>query len=1572
MAGEDLLSNLGDALNQQFLSGENKLKTAQLGAFANKYDRSAMRSYTEQGSFRNHSVDNTPKQLDILLQDPEATVLVKKRAFSSLAENFRPDLFDGEERLFLLATKTLFDNKCKQISSYEKLTKIAQISTQIGEVDYHLLPILFGAVDALESLGIGLNAGFKSVINQVRQIIAFNPEQQTTTWQSYPSSTNSFGKGSGVIEFTTATEISTTTTLDFNTGGRFQIRFADPYNLMTVTNNDIEAALSDANNAFYNNKGFQLLETVGQDTIDIQRRQLNLERAGRNVNPIRFIVEPETFVGKRIRAIIDVAGIEINFDSSSTSTIVSLFGGDGAKIDPTILLKDEKYNKEYGQEGLTPSEAGLFNNITSAMYNQMSLQANSRRRAQSANTEDNNKINNVRKKLRLHYANKLVIQPMDTVSIFISSKKKLDSKITGGLQSAFTGLKFMQGIGNVMQGIKDSFNTAKGYSIEKSVFVGNDFPNDLWLALRNQFVADKQGACVFTGFFDEATSNYSNGSYDVRTSGKDNSAFFQHGIVNIKPSMDVYNGPLYDPLTPFDLKYDSLGTENSSSKGKDPELLSENKEFFKSAFLKNSNGPMAGIAPTEQGYFSRKNTNKLYPSTISKGSDVRQPFYDPEGLTYRWKEGIATLVFGGDSYQPNPIKGNAITTDPFAGQDIMNILSLLITGEPYNYATYYKAATKVGSLARDILTGETSAASYFRGLRAEIKNRNAIYGDFVPFKMLTMDEASFEKIMSSQLRASSYDGELVSLTNQRASLADQYVSLGAGTMATSISSKIKEIDMQIDKKIKSIQDEVKGVNTKFRFLGNDISYDFSDFNMSKKSSPGVVDRKELRKKLKFLTRRLAWKVRANQDTNLFIIDDSYDKDYDLQAFEQTYADLSVFKSEYTKVSEQIASVSNKLKLEIFCNSQGHIEIRNPRYNSVPSSVLNKMFQQKDETGVQVFPQFLGDLFTIQIKDVYKQIEVLEDQLRLYCFMLGKKTDAEAEQAIKSFDSQSGLYIAPTFSFLSGDNGSIYIDIPTIKTISDPQYDNGLNQQLSSGNFSNIGKSKLIKSLVNPDIAPSGKFKSVSQMKDEATSDQRFKDIKDRLAQKSGQTFNIDQEFGINNNSAVKISGSSLAILQITNKIAQILADRERAIKTTSDALTNLKEGLLLDSRSGANKILFPSLSRTKSIPQMFEHMIEDESYDDIGVGSSSRYILKNRDIISYSISEKKPSFTAVRVNGNLDSSIPNNQLPSDMNVGDNGNLLSSAEAVDYDLWRMYGITLPQDVDAKFLHNPQAQMAPYAASLLTKARKEVLQGSITIVGNEYQQPGEVIYLENRDLLFYIDSITHTFSYGKSFQTSMTVGFGHNPGEYIPTPLDVIGKVLYKNNKKLPGLDHKKQGNVFNQENLGAVAVGFLTSGDIDIFTNKFADINKATLDQVIKQSKTSLAMISQSIKPILELRIYNNSESTMSSENDSLKSFANQLQTYLLGGQGGAGISIPSPGTKEDPTRLAAFKPTDQIRVVPVDCSSKIVGEFRYPSRKAFFLAKQIQNNKKIIQSTIDNNIYLYIIDIWITFNNRAK
>ena len=85
-------------------------------------------------------------------------------------------------------------------------------------------------------------------------------------------------------------------------------------------------------------------------------------------------------------------------------------------------------------------------------------------------------------------------------------------------------------------------------------------------------------------------------------------------------------------------------------------------------------------------------------------------------------------------------------------------------------------------------------------------------------------------------------------------------------------------------------------------------------------------------------------------------------------------------------------------------------------------------------------------------------------------------------------------------------------------------------------------------------------------------------------------------------------------------------------------------------------------------------------------------------------------------------------------------------------------------------------------LLAVQRKDVVRATLVVPGNEYYQLGDVVYVNSRDMLYYVYGISHSFSYSGSFQTTLDLRYGHPLGEFIPTPLDVIGKNLIKNQRK----------------------------------------------------------------------------------------------------------------------------------------------------------------------------------------------
>lgn len=1631
----DFLSNLGDVLNQQFSSGDNKNKSldiatngqtnryGKLGQFANQFDQTADRSYNEEGAQRIDYNNYAPKQLGISMQDPNATVLVKKRMFASLAENWRPDMMDSHEKLFYKTTKILFQNKCNQISSYEKLCKIGQVSADIGRVDYHLLPIIFSltdnisqtpsatlgayGADSLQDSVTGALSKFTNIVDRVKEIYALSQDTPYTSWIAGIPDTfrASFSQGTGVIEFNNVTSITTTTTLDFAKGS-FSLSFNDPYKIMRITNLDIEQAISDATNRFYSNSFLQFGITSLDQTISLQKQQLNMNRQLRGANPINFIVSPDSYLGKRVRAIIDNIGFEINFDASA---ITNITGPKTGNIDSSALQGSDAV----GDDGLSSDEVILFNNIVSALYSQISLAANTRRQAIADNQDQKKNLNRIREKMRLNYSGKLVIQPMDNVHIYINSKKKIDNKILGGLQSSFSGLGFLQGLNNLTNDIKDTFAINETYSLEKSVFVGNDFPNWLWQIMRSQIISDKDGAHVFAGIVDEATSSYTDRIYTVSVKGSDNGGYFNYGLVNFKPSVEVFNGPLFDPMTPFKLEFDTVtGVDNNQL-----ELLDENKELFESSFVKDKNGLYSGITTTEINYL-QQDADRI------QNNSVRRVFYDPDGMVYRWKEGIASLTLFGDSYQPSPpgTYAPALTADPFAGQDIMNVISLLISGQPYNFATFYKAALMVdGAFKKDSATNQDSSGSYFRGLTQQLKSRNAIYGNYVPFKTLTVDEASFSKILNNQLNATAYDGELQSLLKQRADFADKLSIFGI-TSAQDISTKGNDNDKLIQQNLQQldtlIQNKINSINTTLNqagnppvsLLGNDISFDYDNSNLNSGTKTRLDDsaRRDLRRRIGFLTRRLAWKVRGNEDINFFIVDDTYDKDYDIQAFATQFVNPETFKSEYMTVAQKLDGINNVISgFELFVNTQGHIEARPPKYNRVPSSVFYKMLRLKDDLGIQIFPQFLEDLSINQLGAAYQEIETLEDEIRLYCLSLGYSDDFDCEYFINNFDQGSLAGINRLSSGIGGyrfvsdeQTGKItstialnILDQPDAMSAAINTNLSNIQSQTSLNLFNAVSRASFVQSVLPSNtVNNTTQFQTASQILSNTSAQTRKDAIVSRLQGSTGMTFDVSQLFATGSQAPSKVTSND--ILQVANGISDRLSQRQSAIKAAVNSLKSLQEGVTLATGSGGpgnqalgNSLLHPALNRSRNIPKTFEHMIEDESYDDLGPGSGARYVIKNNDIIQYSITENKPAHTYVEVTGRFGGLLVDQQqnLSSDLNVFENGNQLNTVAAIDYDLWRMYGVHIPQSIDAPYLTNPDVQCAPYAVSILNQARKDILKSSLTIVGNEYQQPGEVIYLEDVDLLFYVQSVTHSFNFGSAFTTSLELSHGHNVGEYIPTFLDVIGKMLYKNNKTTSNLVHKRQGNVFNQEHVATIVGNTATSNSstaftapntttsigTDIINTIYGASNRIGLQRLLDYGGTSLSIDGA----VLEIRIYYNSaDGDFSSPNTYTTMLQEEVMNYLIGASDLSDNAQPMGSLQTNTQKLQAYK--SQIDIIPVNSNDD--GEFRYPSREAFYYARDIVNkssqgssDETASQLDIDTAIYNYIVDCWIVFNNPA-
>jgi hypothetical protein len=1659
------LANLADQLNNQFSPGENSsasldavvsgqnTQNFSLGDLAKNLDQSSERRYLEDGFLRVDPYTTDPKPFEALLQQPSATVLLKKSMFSSINENYRLDYMDQDEKLYFKSMKVLFQNKCRQIAILEKLSKIQQVTAAVGNISDQLLPLIMTLSDQLSSNSANTSGptlmgavntngdltSFNQVVERIRRLYAFNTSTNYTNWIVDPTLLyqSQLGQGTGVIEITNFTTINTTVTNDIKSPGSFGFSLVDPYAASVISEWDIEKAISDATNAYYDHKIFQFGQQSADQVVNDARTRLSQVRAARGASDIDFMTAPNTAISQPVTAIIQNNGVQIPFTYSSTLGL-----GGTVTVAPAYLqggaiagfqgLSTSPSTAGIGPDGniatlTSQTELGLFQQVINAIYQQIQLNTNS----QDAFQMSNKTTNYARRKLRFNFSGRLIIQPMDIVHIYINSRSRLDNQLITGMKNMFSGAGILQNLNNTTYDLSNAtstlFNPSANIQLqaEKAAFVGPNFPNFLWSLLRNQFVVEREGTHVFAGVVESAPENWADGRFTIDVRGRDNSYYFELGKVNWKPGVDVFNGPLFDPLTPFKTNFDTI---TSNAKSNTLELLDENKYLLGGStdgtepLVKFKLGPNAGLAARTDNIIQDRNIDKV---TGAPG----KIFYAPDGLVYKWKEGIGVLVQFGSSLDindPSKIGNPALTKEPFAGQDVMNVISLLITGQPYNFANYWRAVSNIDGFNRDPQSQQDAAYSYYASLKTDLTKNNITWGNFIPFKGLEMDEQTFAKIMQSQILATQRNQQLDTILQQladtqnkinifgQAAILDPSLTSQFTTGVSTAQSVATQLQTQAHNLIIQIQAQNQGLANAIGPSG-DPSYASGSFNTGSSGSQSLSDpsqRQSLRQQVNYLTRRMSYNVRGNEDKNLFIVDDTYDKDYDIIAYEQSLAEgIPLYNNEFNSVKDKIVTTADLLNLEVFADTQGHIRARAPHYNDMPSSVFYRMLYLKQAYGIQVFPQFLEDIFENQINTLTQRVEVLENEIRLNCAVLGFNTDAACVSFIvgggaNNTGPTSGN--AEQFSFISNEgtapNYNFRItNMAAVLQAANPDAQGvavSLAEQATSNQqlFTTAQRAQfVISSVTTGQINQSGT--SIFNTTPIATNP-RINALIQIIRTDTGQQISNDNflvSTSLIDNSVNLPAGVAIDVYKLTLQLSQYISERQKSLKLLYNAIKNSTEAKALNSNStnnSSNSSILPGVYGNQNIPEVFEYMIEDETYDDYGPGSGSRYIIKNVQIKSLQLGEMAPDFTYIEVNGQLDPFLPSTVLPGALNsFPQGGNGLVAAAAIDYDLWRKYGHRQQARINVPFLRDPNNQCAPYATMILSRARKNILRGSVTLAGNEYMQPGEVVYLEDRQLLFYVTAVRHAYSSGSDFTTTLDLSYGHSPGDYIPTTLDVIGKMIYSN-RDLATTTIQRQSSTYNDSNMGIVVYSPQVASGVSVIntgstqttsTNPYTATNGNTINNILYQAAYIInanQANGNTINAQVELRVYYDKNNTV---NSALTTFANQISTMLTTTTTGP---VQSYNSSSMSSALTPALPSGNVKVITVNLSDNT--ETRSPSQKAFDAARNLIGQNSVSGSSVTDgqpistastsanpisnqdqirvNLFQYVVDCWLSFN----
>jgi len=1668
------LGQLSDQLSSQFglatndtstlnsvIDGQN-VKYGGLGSFAGRIDQSAQRSYLESGYLRVDPYETDPRQFEILWQAPSATVLVKKRMFSSIAENYRPDFMDVDETLYYKSMCILYQNKATQIAALEQLSKIQAVTAAVGSISQQLVPAIITLADnANNGYGTGSSSGlfpgsnpyttqdatsFFQVVDRLRVLSAYNQTSPFTNWISDPLDLfqSTFGPGTGVIEITNFTNISTNTSVDLKMPGGFSFSISDPYESMLITDYDIEIALSDATNTFYNNKAVTQGAISANQTITDQQNRLNNIRSSRNASPITFQVNPNTILGQPVTVIIDRLGLQIPFTYSPLGGLVG--SGSAVNVTADYLRGGNLAGYDGLDTGTAPigpnanvvplfgsSELSTFNAIIIAIFQQITLLQNT-----STNFVAQNGVTNyARKKLRFNFSGKLIIQPMDVVHIYMNSKSQTDNKILGGLQQMFSGVGVLGNLNDMVTSVANAtdtlFNPSGNIALqaEKSIYVGPEFPNYLWSLLRTQFVTEIEGTHVCAGVVSEATDNWQDGKFTMSISGSDNTSYFKQGKINFKPGVDAFNGLIFDPLTPFKSNFDSFtgnasAPVTSANSSNSQQLLDENMSLLsdtvKGSLVKYKQGALAGEKATQGNYLQDQN---LDPTT----GRLTKVLYAPDGLVYKWKQGIGIFAQSGSTStinNPNLVGNPNIYNEAFAGLDVMNVISLLVTGVPYNYATFIKATASLGGFSGDPTSKQSSANSFIDSLKNDLSKTNLLWGNFIPFKSLTMNQSAIAEALQAQLTVTTQNSALDAALNQLSDLNNTARTLGAINILTqarniqtaqgdpSLQTKIQNNITASTKLQASINASITALQQASTQSANQVtapSYATSGLASSSNKPSTPQAQKDIRRQTNYLTRRMSYDVRANEDKNLFIVDDYYDIDYDVAAFNTALTDgIKLYSNDYTSVLEKITNVSDLLNLEVFADSQGHIRVRPPQYNRMPSSVFYRMLYLKQTIGIQVFPDFLNNLFTNQLKSLQTQIEILEDQIRLDCTILGHypSMDLTGDQAAAAFISSQNTTAgsATTFSFISDYADHISDPTQLIQQANQNVLNDNINQSLSQFSviqaagtstkqlFTNAQRYQvLLDALTTQNTSVINGINVNNFSATGVFNDSIVQTLITRINAKSGQTISVnDYVTSANPNTPLDVdTGQSIDFFKVTNDLSSVINQWQTQVTLFYHTIKNAAEAKSLDDdTSTSNSLGVSGIFGNSNIPEVYEHMIEDESYDDYGFGSGSRYVITSAKIISLTISENPPPYTTVEIQGTLPFFQANSGPAGLTNFPGGGNNLTTAIAIDYDMWRNYGFKNPSVIPVPFFTDPVSQCGPYAAMILTRNRSDILQGQVTITGNEFMQVGEVIYLEDRNLLFYVNSVKHDYTEGHNFRTTLGLKYGHAIGDYIPTYLDTIGKVIIKNQATTNTIIQRQDSSA-NEKSLGIIQLAgqqptanVLYTGSEDDTVNNYSASNQTVINNILYTAASiinSNGTPGNNVTAAIELRVYYDDTAPV---NENLLNVAEQVLSSLTGNSQGP-QSLPT-STAPQPT---ASLPTSAVSIIPISMDDET--DYRSPSQQAINAARsQVSNvstntgspsisnpqngNTGVSASTLAANnaalriaLFSYIVDCWITF-----
>jgi len=1294
-----------------------------------------------------------PNEYEVKSLTPETSVLVKKKAFSTLGFNNDLRWMDATEKLLLRATKALFAYKVQQIKVLESITKYNNVQSKTGAENLSLLAYILNESSLLtydiseyqkefsevlsQSKEKYSSLNYEKVSPQLKDIfdltkrLAFSENFYTTTWHIDPASPENLivGPGTGVMEITNYSSLTVSSSIDSSPSG-LSLSMEDPNNLATITEHDIEYAISEA---LHGAHGF--FEKLLEGSIAMTQR------------------------GKVGSIKTELSELSRRFNDSTKNNIGS----------------DEHY---------------------------------------------------IRNRLRTFYLGKTITNPGDGVNIFISSNKRFT---TGGNFSS------KNQIYDESMGVSDIVIEA-----ERRLFTSGEMSFDKYKKFRELSPKSFSMFHVFGGYVTDSSSSYSGGKYTFSFNAKDNMAWLTWSNYQKVPALEDIVGVLEDPLTPYKVDVDEFGTIKTDGApellDENKELLENDFLSYKSGILKGQQAREDNLYQGQFNGFGSLDKTKImqhadgfiyrWKSGIVTATASLQTANE-SGSSARANKLMA------QKYGITP------ADELLANLDVANIISVLVTGQPYNIDTFISKSFEAAT-GRSGGSNQLKPDDPLSFLIQSIKKQNAYYGNFKPYRTVSMNKRTVSRTLRDKIERDNLNSKIVKLQKRKIELSNTLSSISDSLpeLAAQITAEIDQVSSEIQSEISALKRSTFGstdTDLKFNFLfSNNPVNDgtpeederikramlhvgslrrIEDVRMNRDNNYLIIsDQYDYNLELTPFLLKLSqsnYKRFQGDYTNVYDRCQAANSAIGFEFFTNTQGHLEFRPPQWNKTPYTILQHAAKARKEgkpvipenimsLFEKRIDNLKYEIQKYNVLIAMAALLIYKFPDRKLLPGFKGINGP-----------------KSLNFFGIKSGKlKKDNKKDPGNKT--GRSPFTLGSTISIdFAGDKGSVLFgDISTLIGEFDPliQEEFGILNDTVSG-VRSLGQGTgdafsddnilSIATAVNLNYIRSEarKLLGFDPSKDlglDASRDIEEKDFPFSNVLNQGTLSGIqlekillDEKDGMFKKIGVFVSARDRLVtiykrnLEKKNELQDVNELFENPYRAKFISEGGNPEDLDPESENINNKLIstdalekalenvnkVSNLINGKSFEgSLFEHLIEDDTSNILGFGSSKRFIINDSDIIQASFQETPPEFTRINVVGD----VPLN-VASGLNSATDG-LYFWAGASDFDLWRQYGYKPKTLNSVPFLSDAENGCKPYAYFQMQTQRAKIITANITVVGNEFYQPGDVVYVKSKNLLYYVESLSHSLTIGGSFSTSLKLIFGHAPGEYLPGPLDVIGQQL----------------------------------------------------------------------------------------------------------------------------------------------------------------------------------------------------